>query len=216
MFKTTIIICYCLFLVFFSGCIYKDEAVPELVTGNTPAPIVVRPPVINPPAPRPPQNIRGSWLPATRPEKRWTAIVIHHSATAKGNAAIFDKWHKEGRHWDGVGYHFVIGNGTDSGDGLVEPTYRWTEQKTGAHCGGTPNNWANAKGIGICLVGDFNQTQPTIRQMNSTLKLVRFLQNRYRIPKSRIFGHKTTPGAHKTECPGKNFPMAGLKRRLDF
>ncbi len=115
----------------------------------------------------------------------------------------------------GVGYDFVIGNGTNSGDGQVEVTFRWRKQLTGAHCK-TPNNWANEKAVGICLVGNFNQTVPTRRQMQSLVKLVRFLQNRYRIPKSRVYGHKTTPGARVTDCPGKRFPMGRLKSMLDF
>jgi len=71
------------------------------------------------------------------------AIVIHHSATENGNAAIFDRMHREHNHWDGVGYDFVIGNGTNSGDGEVEVTFRWQGQIAGAHCGGTIGNWAN-------------------------------------------------------------------------
>jgi hypothetical protein len=148
-------------------------------------------------------------------EKGWKAVIIHHSATEKGNAAIFDKMHREQKHWDGVGYDFVIGNGTDSGDGQVEVTFRWHKQIPGAHCGGTANNWANKDGIGICLVGDFSYTVPTSRQMESLVKLIRFLQKRYRIPKSQIYGHKRTPGARVTACPGESFPMSRLKAILN-
>ena len=163
------------------------------------------------------ENISQDWLPPSSVEKKWTAIVIHHSGTRNGNTAIFDKWHRESNHWQGVGYDFVIGNGSNSGDGLVEVTYRWEKQVTGAHCGGTPGNWANKDGIGICLVGDFNQTVPTSSQMQSLVKLVRYLQKRYGIPKSRIYGHGSTPGAGTvTDCPGRNFPMAELKSMLDF
>ncbi|MHC4158827.1 MAG: peptidoglycan recognition protein family protein, partial [Planctomycetota bacterium] len=115
-----------------------------------------------------------------------------------------------------VGYNFVIGNGTDSSDGEVEVTFRWRNQKTGAHCGGTWRNWANKNAIGICLVGDFNRTIPTRRQMWSLAKLIRFLQNRYGISKSRIYSHNTTPGASPTDCPGRKFPMAKLKSMPDF
>jgi N-acetyl-anhydromuramyl-L-alanine amidase AmpD len=114
-----------------------------------------------------------------------------------------------------VGYDFVIGNGVDSADGLVEVTYRWRNQQTGAHCGGTGGNWANEDGIGICLVGNFNKTSPTSRQMQALVKLVRFLQARYKIPTSRIYGHGTTPGARVTDCPGKRFPMSTLKSMLE-
>ncbi len=156
----------------------------------------------------------SDWIPASATERRWSAIIIHHSATESGNAAIFDTEHKQ-RGWEGVGYDFVIGNGTDSGDGEVEVTFRWTRQIQGAHCGGTLDNWANEKGIGICLVGDFNKTVPTNKQLQSLVKLVRFLQQRYGIPTSQIYGHGTTPGAHQTDCPGKNFSVWRFKTMLN-
>jgi len=161
-------------------------------------------------------NVPRDWLPSSAVEKGWTAIVIHHSGTKNGSAAIFDKWAKEGKHWEGVGYDFVIGNGTNSGDGQVEVTFRWRNQIIGAHCGGTLGNWANKDAVGICLVGNFNYTVPTSQQVRSFVKLVRFLQERYRIPKSRIYGHKTTPGARVTDCPGRRFPKVKLKSMLDF
>jgi hypothetical protein len=203
-------------LLILSGCVYDDEPMPKIVEDYS------RSRIVTPPTPRPPQrpkrvdeNIPRGWIPPSRVERKWTAIVIHHSATENGNAAIFDKWHRENHRWGGVGYDFVIGNGTDSGNGQVEVTFRWRQQLTGAHCK-TPNNWANEKAVGICLVGDFNQGVPTGPQMWSLAKLVKFLQNRYRIPKSRIYGHKTTPGARVTDCPGKYFPVAGLKSKLGF
>lgn len=178
-------------------------------------------PMPRPPSPAPPMTpstgvagqAPGAWIPSRR-ERVWTAIIIHHSATNEGNAAIFDKWHREGNGWCGIGYDFVIGNGTDSDDGEVEPTYRWRGQLTGAHVGGTPGNWANEEAIGICLVGDFNRYMPTIKQREALVKLVRFLQQRYHIPKTRIYGHGTTPGAHVTDCPGRRFPMSWLKSAL--
>ena len=202
----------CFFIL--SGCIYNDEPMPEIT--HTITTKLTLPPIVKPP--RPVRKINGNiprgWLPPKSVEKNWTAVIIHHSDTKKGNVAIFDKWHREGKHWEGVGYDFVIGNGTNSSNGQVEVTYRWRQQKTGAHCGGTPGNWANKNAVGICLVGDFNRTAPTNKQMQSLVKLVRFLQKRYKIPKSRIYGHGTTPGAHPTDCPGKKFPMARLKSIL--
>jgi len=207
-------IVWCCFLVL-GGCGYNDEPMPEITHSLTSQ--VVLPP-LNKPFQNPAgidKNIPRDWLPPSGVEKKWTAIVIHHSATENGSAAIFDKWHRENKYWEGVGYDFVIGNGTNSSDGAVEVTFRWRKQLTGAHCK-TPNNWANEKAVGICLVGNFNRTVPTRRQMQFLVKLVRFLQNRYRIPKSRVYGHKTTPGARVTDCPGKRFSMAGLKSMLDF
>ena len=202
----------CLFVL--GGCVSNDEPMPEIVP--SPRSRIIPPPVIKPRQVRwsAYKNIPGNWLPPSQLEKKWVAVVVHHSATENGNAAIFDKLHREQNHWEGVGYDFVIGNGTDSGDGQVEVTFRWRKQIPGAHCGGTANNWANKDGIGICLVGNFSYTVPTARQMQSLLKLVRFLQQRYRIPTSRVYGHKTTPGAHVTACPGRKFPIARLKSML--
>ena len=214
MFRRVIIICSCLFVL--SGCVYTDEPAPKIVYNPNSEIKIVQPTVIRPKLSswNADRNVPRDWLPPSRVEKKWVAVVIHHSATKNGSSAIFDKWHRESKYWEGVGYDFVIGNGTGSGDGEVEVTFRWRRQLTGAHCK-TPNNWANEKAVGICLVGNFSYTAPTTRQMRSLVKLVRFLQNRYRIPKSRIYGHKTTPGARITACPGRRFPMARLKSMLD-
>ena len=163
----------------------------------------------------PASDVPANWYPPKAVEKNWTAIVVHHSATDTGNMAKFHKSHIEEHGWDGIGYDFVIGNGSDSGDGEIEVTYRWREQKTGAHCK-TPDNWANEYGIGICLVGNFNNKRPTKRQMDSLVKLTDFLQKRYRIPQSKIYGHGDTPGAHVTDCPGNLFPVSQFKSSLNF
>jgi hypothetical protein len=205
----------CGLVLFSGGCIY-NEPMPQIVDNPQSESAFVLPEVVKPEQKVTNNNYDGPgyWLPPAGVEKNWTAIVIHHSATDTGNSAIFDKWHREGNHWEGVGYDFVIGNGTDSGDGQVEVTFRWREQIAGAHCGGTAGNWANKDGIGICLVGNFDRKAPTAKQMQSLLELIRFLQRRYKIPKSRIYGHKTTPGARVTNCPGNKFPMSKLKSML--
>jgi len=204
----------CVFLFVLGGCIYVDEPMPQITSGYSSE--IIKPGISASGREMLDVDgvIPGSWVPSSVPERRWTAVVIHHSGTNNGNAAIFDKWHKEGKHWEGVGYDFVIGNGTDSGDGEVEVTFRWRNQITGAHCGGTAGNWANKYAVGICLVGNFNHMVPTSRQMRSLVKLTRFLQKRYDIPKSRIYGHNTTPGARVTDCPGKNFSVTALKSML--
>ena len=206
-------------ILIFSGCDADGGGVPEIV-GNV-AQTVLQPVTSvlggnkSSTFPDPvDKNVPMAWYPPRSREKGWKAIIIHHSATHKGNADKFDDFHKNGQKWIGIGYDFVIGNGRGSGDGLVEVTFRWREQIAGAHVGDTPGNWANEDAVGICLVGDFTKTSPTYRQMQSLVRLVRFLQQRYQIPKSRIYGHKNTPGIKKkTKCPG-NFPIARLKQML--
>jgi hypothetical protein len=181
------------------GCV--SEQMPQIV-GEAPSLKPVKVQQTNP------------WQPPANVEKGWKAIVVHHSATPRGDAASIDKWHREVNHWDGIGYDFVIGNGTYTGDGSVEVTFRWEKQIPGAHCGGTENNWANVDGIGICLIGDFNQTEPSASQMKSLVELTRYLQERYKIPTSQVYGHRDVPGGHQTDCPGNNFPMAEFKAKL--
>lgn len=137
--------------------------------------------------------------------RAWRYIVIHHSATDTGSAKAFDAEHKErrdkdGRRWEGLGYDFVIGNGTGSGDGAVEVGYRWSQQKRGAHAG---NDLMNEQGIGICLVGDFTKNRPTAAQMKSLSRLCNFLSAYCGIPRANYRLHGDV---RHTSCPGPLFP----------
>lgn len=157
----------------------------------------------------------SEWAPPSSSEKSWKAIVIHHSGTDSGSVASIDDYHRRTNGWDGIGYDFLIGNGDGEGNGQVDSTFRWTGQKTGAHCKTDESNWANEKAIGICLVGNFDSSRPSNSQMASLMKLVRFLSKRYDIPTSKIYGHNTTPGhSTTTSCPGRYFPMSYVKTNL--
>lgn len=163
-------------------------------------------------APRPTTRLlTGTWNPRSRRiSSRWTTIVIHHSATQRGSAKTFDQYHRQ-KGWDGLGYHFVIGNGTETRDGVIEIGPRWNLQKHGAHCK-TPDNYYNEHGIGICLVGDFTRSGPTRKQLDSLDRLVRFLCQRCGIPAGRVVTHHSVN--HKTVCPGRNFAIARVRRTV--
>jgi N-acetyl-anhydromuramyl-L-alanine amidase AmpD len=145
-------------------------------------------------------------------KSRWKYIVIHHSATRKGNASIMDRYHRNHRHMkNGLAYHFVIDNGTSGRkDGQVEVGRRWREQIPGGH---VRQQWLNNCGIGICLVGNFNKQYVSRAQFESLVKLVDRLRKTYGIPISNIRGHGDF-GGECTVCPGKRFPMSKLKKRL--
>jgi len=178
------------------------------------------PPPAHQPAPRPypPRTLSATrpqrtWYPhSTRLDPKWTTIVIHHSATSTGSARTFDRYHREKKGWDELGYHFVIGNGTETPDGFIEVGPRWESQKHGAHCK-TPSNYYNDHGIGICLVGDFTKSRPTAKQMAALEELVAFLCRACSIPPSRVTTHGHVN--KKTKCPGRYFAMAPLRRYLD-
>ena len=141
------------------------------------------------------------------PVREWKYVVIHHSASGSGNAARFDKYHRENNHWEnGLGYHFVIGNGHGSGDGQIEIGNRWIKQIDGAHAGTHAREY-NHFGVGICLVGNFNMTNPTVNQMASLTTLVSYLQERCGIPSEKIVLHKSV---RETDCPGRKFPYYKL------
>jgi N-acetylmuramoyl-L-alanine amidase len=160
------------------------------------------------PAPAVPPGVPKEWVPVVSAHK-WNWIVIHHSATSVGGAARFDRMHRTVQHWDELGYHFVIGNGSDTADGQVEVGTRWPKQKWGAHAK-TPDNQFNERGIGICLVGNFDQARPSEAQLRSLARLVAHLQKTYRIPADRIIGHSDT--GKPTDCPGRNFQLARVRR----
>ncbi len=158
------------------------------------------------------QPWNSPWHPiGGRISSRWTYIVVHHSATRRGGAKAFDQYHREANGWDELGYHFVIGNGSDTPDGHVEVGTRWLKQKHGAHCK-TPNNYYNEHGIGICLVGDFTRSRPTQKQTAALERLVRFLSHECAIGPNRVTTHAAVKGT--TVCPGPYFRLASLRRAL--
>jgi len=141
----------------------------------------------------------------------WHYIVLHHSATDVGNAESFGRYHREDRGWEnGLGYHFVIGNGRGSGDGKLEIGERWLRQLPGAHAGDTE---LNRRAIGICLVGDFRHSRPTRRQLRTLMKLLTALCSTYGISPENVLKHSDVA---LTECPGKMFPGEDIKRKLQI
>lgn len=145
------------------------------------------------------------------PSKKWKYIIIHHSATDIGSALQFFEAHKKRGFWHGLGYHFVIDNGTyDKVDGQIEISPRWIKQQDGAHCKASRMNY---KGIGICLVGNFSEEGVSKQQMDSLIYLVDSLKKYYKIPTRNIMGHGRVPRA-RTECPGKYFPWKEFWLRL--
>ncbi|MDP9174188.1 MAG: peptidoglycan recognition protein family protein [Planctomycetota bacterium] len=157
--------------------------------------VVTLPPPAAEPAPEP--TVPTGWLPPVAP-RPWEWIVIHHSATNFGSAKIIDAWHRD-KGWDELGYHFVVGNGTNTADGEIEVGPRWPKQKWGAHTK-TADNRFNDFGIGICLVGNFDVDQPSESQLHAVAGLVAYLMKTYHIPEDHVIGHGQ---AKPTDCPGR-------------
>ena len=199
---------------------------PVLITRAPPPPVQATPRAIPEPTPpphRPAGQITASseWTPPGGIRKGlWKAIIVHHSATAKSTPESMDRYHRDQLGWqNGLGYHFVIGNGVNYPDGKVYVGMRWKEQMHGAHCrtgaGRYCGRWYrsghfNDHGIGICLIGNFEKTQPTAAQLKSLSELLAFLCDRTGISPDEIYGHGEV--THKTACPGKNLDIRAIRR----
>jgi len=146
--------------------------------------------------------------------RRWQFIVVHNSGTRQGNARVFDYYHRQVRRMqNGLAYHFVIGNGTSTGNGQIEVGDRWRRQINGGH---VHSDYLNNISLGICLVGDFNRDQPTRAQLDACEELIRYLRDRCgktergTIP---VKPHREmNPPRWPTDCPGDDFPYSWFRR----
>lgn len=168
-----------------------------------------------PVAPAAPASVLAPVLAASRRLEitpgRWTHLVVHHSGIEAGNAKSYDGAHRRRGMENGLAYHFVIGNGQNSGDGQIEVGPRWTRQIYGGH---VRSQDMNEHGIGICMVGNFEKRAPGRRQLASLYALIEHLRGPGLPGKAapRVTVHRWVDRNH-TVCPGKRFPYPELKRR---
>ncbi len=145
---------------------------------------------------------------------RWKFIIVHNSGTRQGNARAFDYYHRHVRKMqNGLAYHFVVGNGTSSGNGEIEIGNRWTRQINGGH---VHSDYLNNISLGICLVGDFNRDQPTRAQLDASEELIRYLRERCGKADGRAIPvrphREMNPPRWATDCPGDAFPYSWFRR----
>ena len=119
-------------------------------------------------------------------EVDWQAIVIHDSGTLAGSSRTLNDQHERlGR--GGLGYHFVINNGSRQRDGLIEVGFRWSRQFAGHYLTGERADWFHTNAIGICLVGDVDRQRLSRAQLRELAWLVEQLQQRYDIPRDAVY-----------------------------
>jgi N-acetylmuramoyl-L-alanine amidase len=133
-------------------------------------------------------------------------IVVHHSATDDGSVPLFRLLHRAVFGWADVGYHYVIGNGTWTEDGMVEAGR--PAGMAGAHARGH-----NSDSLGICMVGNFEDWEPTAAQLGSLASLLGRLMRDNGLSGSDVFLHRDLAGM-KTVCPGRNFTREMLEKLL--
>jgi len=137
-------------------------------------------------------------------------IVIHHSATDGGTFESIRRYHIQHNGFNDIAYHYLIEQ-----DGSVHKGRKNFEE--GAH---TKEQGMNKKSIGICIVGNFDNTLPNDKQIKILVNLIKDLQHAYPIPAANIKFHRDyainrwTGKPYKT-CPGTQFTKTRLYKWME-
>jgi hypothetical protein len=146
-----------------------------------------------------------------------THIIIHHSASADHpthvNFQAIRDYHVNINKWRDVGYNFVI----DRINGRPEVFVGRMLTEDGAH---TVELSLNKVGVGICLVGNFDQDQPSSDSLELMARLCKSMMEQFCIPPENVLGHWEAqamggvPIAKRKTCPGLKFSMDEFRKRL--
>ncbi len=119
---------------------------------------------------------------------------------------------QQGDPIDAIPYHYVIGNGNGLGMGEVASDWRKELNIWGAHVSGR-NSLRNFLGIGICMVGNFEETDVPPAQLQALVTLTRSLMSSYDIPSQNVTVHGRVHG-ESTRCPGRFFPFNTFRQAI--
>lgn len=125
-------------------------------------------------------------------------IIIHESASKFGDAMLIRQWHVGSRHWNDIGYHYVILNGIRSPDGVyvIEDDGLVEEGRPLDHVGAHTKGY-NADSIGICLIGHRHFSS---NQLFDTLpKLIQQLMGEFGLNVDDVYGHNEF--TNQKTCP---------------
>ncbi len=122
----------------------------------------------------------------------YRTVVVHHSAFYEGTdlrtLAEVQRLHREDRGWADVAYHYFVGR-----SGLLYEGRALAVR--GSHVGGY-----NTGSLGICLLGNFMEQEPTDAQILSAQRLLVWAAKALAL--THIAGHQSFNP--ETECPGIN------------
>ncbi len=141
--------------------------------------------------------------------------MIHHSAGDFGTIEFLQQVHRERQPndpIDAIPYHYVIGNGNGLGLGEVAQDWRGERGIWGAHLSGN-NTYTNVRGIGICLIGNFQASTVPPAQLAALISLTKDLMSRHGIRTEDVLGHGRVDG-ESTLCPGENFPWSEFQAAI--
>ena len=134
--------------------------------------------------------------------KHKTHIVIHHSLTKDSETVSWGairKFHVENQKWNAIGYHF----GIEMVNGYPEILLGRMLHETAA---AVKEQNMNKKGIHICIVGNFDITEPPKAIWDKAVELTAFLCDMLKIPASTNIKSHNYYAPYKS-CPGIKFNM---------
>ena len=159
------------------------------------------------------------------------SIVLHHSATTDGSTFSWPairKYHtshrcggqivsadqvpwlvQSGRYverpWRDIGYHFGIELVNEHFEAMIGRVMT----ETGAHCS---SGGMNKRSLGVCFVGNFDDSLPPVMQWKIGLRLVKSLMVVFDISLGRVYGHREI--ARYKSCPGRRFDLKRFREEL--
>lgn len=136
-------------------------------------------------------------------KNQWKFIYVHHSGTTSGNAITL------GQATQGIGDHFLIGNGDGAIDGEIQIGQRWNQQERARPPVGA--QFKDDTCVSICLVGDFDQTVPTPTQLRRLGQLVGALRDQLQIDGENVvlIDQPKSPAGI-----GRYFPVGAFRQQL--
>ena len=139
---------------------------------------------------------------------RPTRIILHCSDTKDSGTVSWGairKYHKEVKGWKDIGYHI----GLEKIDDYYEILLGRMLNEQGAHCEGH-----NIDSIGICFVGQFDDTPPPDMQWLTGVRLVDWLLSIFNLTHNDVYGHREF-NPNKS-CPGKMFDLDKFRSQLKY
>lgn len=128
-------------------------------------------------------------------------ITVHHDGISpfydtdtRSTADRIDRirrYHRDHLGWGDIGYHYIIDRSGRIWEG--RPL-----QYQGAHV-----RDHNENNLGVLLLGNFEQQQPSSAQLQTLQRTLNDLMRTHRVSSSRILTHREWEGA-ATICPGRS------------
>ncbi len=141
----------------------------------------------------------GARPPKTTPQQITTPtpeLWLHHTASSDGEASTvraIQRYHQDVRKWNDIAYSYLI-----SGSGTVY-------EGVGAGILGTHTKGHNSISHAICVLGNYNLTNPTEASLTSVVGLLQHGHEQGWWPDHLTGGHRDVGS---TSCPGNNlYPL---------